>query len=181
MYGGSLNSASVIGKFGNPYQDYIAAFGLPVPNDSLNLIPVTGNTAISAPVPSGYGASIPSSMALTGPAICEICKTRKVEIGNASQVQQKAQAQPCLPGPGHSRNPIPSSTSAKYFYHDETHPEWQSSSRPEISRTSPIDCSRRREFHERVEDCSVRASSWIRNDRRRPNRCPGRIRSKCCQ
>ena len=93
MYGGSLNSASVIGKYGNPYQDYIAAFSLPVPNDSLNLIPVTGNTAISAPVPSGYGASIPNSMALTGPAICEVCKTRKVDIGNTSQVQQKAQAQ----------------------------------------------------------------------------------------
>ena len=92
MYGGSLNSASVIGKFGNPYQDYIAAFSLPVPNDSLNLIPVTGNTAISAPVPSGYGPSIPSSMAVTGPAICEICKTRKVEIGNASQVQHTPQA-----------------------------------------------------------------------------------------
>lgn len=103
MYGGSLNSASVIGKFGNPYQDYIAAFGLPVPNDSLNLIPVTGNTAISAPVPSGYGASITSSMALTGPAICEICKTRKVDIGSASQAQQNAQAQhasqaPVTPG-----------------------------------------------------------------------------------
>ena len=103
VYGGSFNSASVIGKFGNPYQDYVAAFGLPVPNDSLNLIPVTGNTAISAPVPSGYGASIPSSMALTGPAICEICKTRKVEIGNASQVQRNAQAQhasqaPATPG-----------------------------------------------------------------------------------
>ena len=93
VYGGSLNSASVIGKFGNPYQDYIAAFGLPVPNDSLNLIPVTGNTAISAPVPSGYGASIPNSMALTGPAICEICKTRKVEVGNVSRVQPNAQAQ----------------------------------------------------------------------------------------
>ena len=103
MYGGSLNSASVIGKFGNPYQDYIAAFGLPVPNDSLNLIPVTGNTAISAPVPSGYGTSIPGSMALTGSAICEICKTRKVEVGNVSQVQQNTQAQhtsqaPVTPG-----------------------------------------------------------------------------------
>ena len=93
MYGGSLNSASVIGKFGNPYQDYIAAFSLPVPNDSLNLIPVTGNTAISAPVPSGYGSSIPGSMTSTGPAICEICKTRKVAVGDASQVQHNAQAQ----------------------------------------------------------------------------------------
>ena len=99
MYGGSLNSASVIGKYGNPYQDYIAAFGLPVPNDSLNLIPVTGNTAISAPVPSGYGSSIPKSMALIGPAICEVCKTRKVEPSNASQVPQKTQAQPASQAP----------------------------------------------------------------------------------
>ena len=99
VYGGSLNSASVIGKYGNPYQDYIAAFSLPVPNDSLNLIPVTGNTAISAPVPSGYGPSIPNSMALTGPAICEVCRTRKVEPSNASQVQQKTQAQPASQAP----------------------------------------------------------------------------------
>ena len=91
-YGGSLNSASVIGKYGNPYQDYIAAFDLPVPNDSLNLIPVTGNMAISAPVPSGYGPSMPNSMALTDSAICEVCKIRKVELGNAAQLQQKAPA-----------------------------------------------------------------------------------------
>ena len=67
MYGGALNSASVIGKYGNPYGDYIAAFGLPLPNDSLNLIPVTGNRSISAPVPAGYGSSIPVSMVTTGP------------------------------------------------------------------------------------------------------------------
>lgn len=67
MYGGALNSASVIGKYGNPYGDYIAAFGLPLPNDALNLIPVTGNRSISAPVPAGYGSSIPVSMATTGP------------------------------------------------------------------------------------------------------------------
>ena len=67
MYGGALNSASVIGKYGNPYGDYIAAFGLPLPNDSLNLIPVTGNRSISAPVPAGYGSGIPVSMVTTGP------------------------------------------------------------------------------------------------------------------
>ena len=66
MYGGALNTASVIGKYGNPYGDYIAAFGLPLPNDSLNLIPVTGNRSISAPVPAGYGSSIPVSMVTTG-------------------------------------------------------------------------------------------------------------------
>ena len=67
VYGGALNSASVIGKYGNPYGDYIAAFGLPLPNDALNLIPVTGNRSISAPVPAGYGSSIPVSMVTTGP------------------------------------------------------------------------------------------------------------------
>ena len=67
VYGGSINSASVIGKYGNPYGDYIAAFGLPLPNDALNLIPVTGNRSISAPVPAGYGSSIPISMATTVP------------------------------------------------------------------------------------------------------------------
>ena len=67
MYGGALNTASVIGKYGNPYGDYIAAFGLPLPNDALNLIPVTGNRSISAPVPAGYGSSIPVSMVTTGP------------------------------------------------------------------------------------------------------------------
>ena len=55
VYGGTTNSASVIGKYGNPYYDYIAAFGLSLPNDGLQLIPVTGNPAISAPVPRGYG------------------------------------------------------------------------------------------------------------------------------
>ena len=84
MYGGTINSASVIGKFGNPYQDYTAAFGLPLPNKALNLIPVTGNTSITAPVPSGYGSNVPSSIAITGPAICEICKSRKVELDHTS-------------------------------------------------------------------------------------------------
>ncbi|KAL6718682.1 hypothetical protein ACLMJK_002916 [Lecanora helva] len=85
VYGGSFNSASVIGKYGNPYQDYIAAFGLPLPNHALNLIPVTENTSISAPVPSGYGSSIPSSMTVTGPVLCEVCKSRKVETRQPSQ------------------------------------------------------------------------------------------------
>ena len=80
MYGGTFNSASVIGKFGNPYHDYIAAFGLPLPNDALNLVPVTGNTTISAPVPSGYGGNLPKNMAVAGAAICEVCKTREVAL-----------------------------------------------------------------------------------------------------
>ena len=99
MYGGTFNSASVIGKYGNPYMDYIAAFGLPSPNDALNLIPVTGNRSISAPVPSGYGSSIPVSMGTTTPAICEVCKSRKAEIRHASQVQHASRAQ-------HSEGPV---------------------------------------------------------------------------
>ena len=99
MYGGTFNSASVIGKYGNPYGDYIAAFGLPSPNDALNLIPVTGNRSISAPVPSGYGSSIPVSMSTTTPAICEVCKSRKAEIRHASQVQHASRAQ-------HSEGPV---------------------------------------------------------------------------
>ena len=80
VYGGTFNSASVIGKYGNPYYDYIAAFGLPLPNDALNLIPVTGNTTISAPVPAGYGGQTPASMAVSGSVICEVCKTREVKL-----------------------------------------------------------------------------------------------------
>ena len=87
VYGGAINSASVIGKYGNPYQDYIAAFGLPLPNNALNLIPVTGNTTISAPVPSGYGSSVPGNMAITGPIVCEVCKSRKVETSHPSQAK----------------------------------------------------------------------------------------------
>ncbi|CAD6585747.1 MAG: hypothetical protein ASARMPREDX12_002107 [Alectoria sarmentosa] len=95
VYGGTLNSASVIGKFGNPYGDYIAAFGLPLPNKALNLIPVTGNTAISAPVPSGFGSSIPGSMAVT---------SHKGETRQASRTQHTTQAQYA------SRAPVPPQT-----------------------------------------------------------------------
>ena len=45
VYGGTFNSASVIGMYGNPYQDYIAALNLPVPGNSLNMIPVNESTA----------------------------------------------------------------------------------------------------------------------------------------
>lgn len=78
VYGGEVNSASVIGKYGNPYNDYLAAFDLPVPNDGLNLIPVTGNATISAPVPAGYGSTVPSNAAVTGPLVCDVCKSRTI-------------------------------------------------------------------------------------------------------
>lgn len=68
VYGGEINSASVIGRYGNPYQDYLAAFELHVPNDGLNLVPVTGNTTISAPVPSGFGAHLPTTAFVAGSA-----------------------------------------------------------------------------------------------------------------
>lgn len=58
VYGGVLNSASVIGKYGNPYEDYFAAFKATLPNDALNLVPVTGNQTLPAPVASGYGSNI---------------------------------------------------------------------------------------------------------------------------
>ncbi|KAL9602705.1 MAG: hypothetical protein Q9219_001695 [cf. Caloplaca sp. 3 TL-2023] len=41
VYGGTINSASVIGKYGNPYKDYMAAFSVSLPNGDLNLIPVS--------------------------------------------------------------------------------------------------------------------------------------------
>ena len=95
MYGGSINSASVIGKFGNPYEDYLAAFGLPLPNDALHLIPVTGNTAIDAPVPSGYGSKNSNSMAVTG----QVSNARKAETRHAAQAQSATQGKYATTGP----------------------------------------------------------------------------------
>ena len=40
VYGGSLNSASVIGRYGNPYNDYLQAFGMRLGDASLHLVPV---------------------------------------------------------------------------------------------------------------------------------------------
>ncbi|ERF68250.1 hypothetical protein EPUS_02706 [Endocarpon pusillum Z07020] len=53
VYGGAMNSASVIGKFGNPYKDYLAAFDLHLPSDALHLMPVTESGKSSATGPSG--------------------------------------------------------------------------------------------------------------------------------
>ena len=99
MYGGALNSASVIGRYGNAYGDYIAAFGLPVQKDVLDRIPVTGNTSISAPVPSGYGSSIPVSMTLSGPTIHDVSKFLKADAPHASQAQPASRAK-------HSEGPV---------------------------------------------------------------------------
>ena len=103
VYGGTFNSASVIGKYSNPYNDYLAAFDLPVPNDGLNLIPVTGNSAINAPVPSGFGESLPNSMKTTnGPAICEVCRTRQVK-----SAPMNAPAVPTFAAPSPVKAPAP--------------------------------------------------------------------------
>ena len=57
VYGGAYNSASVIGKFGNPVSDYIRAFGLPLPdNGGLNFI----NTAEAASAPNGVAPAAKS-------------------------------------------------------------------------------------------------------------------------
>jgi hypothetical protein len=82
VYGGSLNSASVIGRFGNPYSDYLAAFKLPLPNSGLQLIPVTGNAAINAPVPSGFEGSLPKSMILPSNATAPQTVARRVQNPN---------------------------------------------------------------------------------------------------
>ncbi|KAL9035035.1 MAG: hypothetical protein Q9214_006774, partial [Letrouitia sp. 1 TL-2023] len=93
VYGGTYNSASVIGKFGNPYQDYTAAFGLPLPDEALNLIPVTGNTSIAAPVPAGFREVLPKGMAVSSTAICEVCKTREVALSARNQPMARPSTQ----------------------------------------------------------------------------------------
>ncbi|KAI9652268.1 MAG: hypothetical protein M1831_007116 [Alyxoria varia] len=87
VYGGEVNSASVIGKFGNPYVDYLAAFGLPLSNEGLNLVPVTGNPEISAPVPTGLkGSSL-------GQSLCEVCQSRPAVAPRGRSIAQAPAAQ----------------------------------------------------------------------------------------
>ena len=45
VYGGTWNSASVIGRYGNPYNDYITGFDVKLANDGLNIIPVRATGA----------------------------------------------------------------------------------------------------------------------------------------
>ena len=103
VYGGESNSASVIGKYGNPYADYLAAFGLPLPNDALNLIPVTGNEAIAAPVPSGYGSAVPGSLAMSVSVICDICKSRKVDTRHDHRSQHRLEVPTTPSAPSRSQ------------------------------------------------------------------------------
>ncbi|KAI4190981.1 MAG: hypothetical protein L6R41_000431 [Letrouitia leprolyta] len=66
VYGGTLNSASVIGRYGNPYHDYLNAFNIPLPNDGLNLVPVVGNTIINAPLTPKYSPAAPKTATAYG-------------------------------------------------------------------------------------------------------------------
>ncbi|KAI1407071.1 hypothetical protein F5Y13DRAFT_206684 [Hypoxylon sp. FL1857] len=62
VYGGDSNTASVLGRYGNPVQDYIAAFDLPLANPGqINLVPVNGDI-------------ISQADAATGPQVKEIAK-----------------------------------------------------------------------------------------------------------
>ncbi|KAI0102329.1 hypothetical protein F4776DRAFT_648774 [Hypoxylon sp. NC0597] len=62
VYGGDSNTASVLGRYGNPVQDYIAAFDLPLANPrQINLVPVNGDV-------------ISQADAATGPQVKEIAK-----------------------------------------------------------------------------------------------------------
>ena len=54
-----------------------------MPNEGLNLIPVTGNTTINAPVPAGFVGSLPGSMAVSGSTTREIPRSRNVSLSKA--------------------------------------------------------------------------------------------------
>ncbi|KAL8685127.1 MAG: hypothetical protein Q9218_007964, partial [Villophora microphyllina] len=51
VYGGTFNSASVIGRYGNPFDDYLAGFDAHIADDALYIVPVrSGNDAASGHV-----------------------------------------------------------------------------------------------------------------------------------
>ena len=45
VYGGTYNSASVIGRYGNPYNDYLRGFDVQLVNEGLNIIPLRATGA----------------------------------------------------------------------------------------------------------------------------------------
>ncbi|KAF2805958.1 uncharacterized protein BDZ99DRAFT_479970 [Mytilinidion resinicola] len=48
VYGGSINSASVIGEWGNPFEDYLSVMTAPLPADGgLHYLPASRSTAVS--------------------------------------------------------------------------------------------------------------------------------------
>lgn len=58
VYGGDANTASVLGRYGNPVQDYIAAFDLPLANPGqINLVPVKGEHICQHDAATGHQAS----------------------------------------------------------------------------------------------------------------------------
>ncbi|KAI1461738.1 hypothetical protein F4805DRAFT_243138 [Annulohypoxylon moriforme] len=57
VYGGDANTASVLGRYGNPVQDYIAAFDLPLANPGqINLVPVNSDVISQADAATGHQA-----------------------------------------------------------------------------------------------------------------------------
>ncbi|XDG07022.1 hypothetical protein ABKA04_006637 [Annulohypoxylon sp. FPYF3050] len=55
VYGGDANTASVLGRYGNPVQDYIAAFNLPLANPGqINLVPVNSDVISQADAATGH-------------------------------------------------------------------------------------------------------------------------------
>ncbi|KAI1213792.1 uncharacterized protein F4807DRAFT_200103 [Annulohypoxylon truncatum] len=57
VYGGDANTASVIGRYGNPVQDYVAAFDLPLANPGqINLVPVNSGAISQADAATGRQA-----------------------------------------------------------------------------------------------------------------------------
>ncbi|KAI1106657.1 hypothetical protein F4804DRAFT_347607 [Jackrogersella minutella] len=58
VYGGDANTASVLGRYGNPVQDYLAAFDLPLANPGqINLVPVSNNVISQADAATGHQAN----------------------------------------------------------------------------------------------------------------------------
>ena len=57
VYGGTFNSASVIGRYGNPYNDYINGFDVKLANKGLNLIPLRVVDSQSSGLTNGYGSA----------------------------------------------------------------------------------------------------------------------------
>ncbi|KAL8825654.1 MAG: hypothetical protein Q9191_004279 [Dirinaria sp. TL-2023a] len=53
VYGGTYNSASVIGRYGNPFNDYIMGFDVQLTNDGLNIIPIQATDAAPFSIDSG--------------------------------------------------------------------------------------------------------------------------------
>ncbi|KAI1090746.1 hypothetical protein F5B19DRAFT_484385 [Rostrohypoxylon terebratum] len=79
VYGGDANTASVLGRYGNPVQDYIAAFDLPLANPGqINLVPVNSD-------------AISQANAATGHQVSEIAKLGDNVVAPASEKSSKAE------------------------------------------------------------------------------------------